>query len=236
MRFAFETPAPAVLVRASRATGEWVLRRRALDGGGWRFEIILNGRLLMDTADGSSEEALAEIGLRRCESRGALRVLVGGLGFGFTLRAVLRDPRVAAIDVVEIEPGLIDFLAAPEMAKELGHVGLREARVRLRIGNVRERIARAASCYDCILLDVDNGPKSPSAIGNEAIYTDPELRACSRALRPGGTLAVWSSEPATGALARLRAVFGDVEEQLMTVARDGRLLEYRILCSRRADR
>ncbi len=236
MRFAFETPAPAVLVRASRSTGEWVLRRRALASGERRFEIILNGRLLMDTADGSSEEALAEAGLRRCRKAGGLRVLVGGLGFGFTLRAVLRDLRVARVDVVEIEPALVDLLAAPEIARELAPLDLRDARVRLEVGNVRDRIGGEASSYDCILLDVDNGPGCPSAVGNEALYEEPELRACFRALEPGGTLAIWSSEPAPDALARMRAVFGEAEEMLVPAARDGYLLEYRILCSRRGGR
>ncbi len=189
----FDTPPPAVLVRTTRATGEWVLRRRALAGGGQRFEIILNGRLLMDTADGSSEEALAEAGLRRCGKAGGLRVLVGGLGFGFTLRAVLRDPRVAVVEVVEIEPALVELLA--EIEGELGPLGLRDARVRLEVGNVREWIARPSRSYDCILLDVDNGPEAVSAVGNEELYTEPVLRTCRSALEPGGALAIWSSEP-----------------------------------------
>jgi spermidine synthase len=233
MRFAFETPVAAVLVRADRRTGEWVLRRRVSAGGRTRLEIILNGRLLMDSADGSSEEALAEIGLGRCASDRALRVLVGGLGFGFTLRAVLREARVAAVDVVELEPALVELLAAPEIAEELGPLDLRDPRVRLEVGDVRERIALAESAWDCILLDVDNGPESLSAVGNEALYTEPGLRACRRALRPGGSLAVWSSEPAPACRARLAAVFGDVEERLVPVARDGRALEYRVLSSRR---
>lgn len=233
MRFAFETPVATVLVRAERPTGEWVLRRRVSTGGRPRLEMILNGRLLMDSADGSSEEALAETGLRRCARDGALRVLVGGLGFGFTVRAVLRDARVAAVDVVELEPALAELLAAPGIAEEIGPLDLRDPRVRLEVGDVRERIALAEGAWDCILLDVDNGPESPSAVGNEALYTEAGLCACRRALRPGGSLAIWSSEPAPRCRARLAAVFGDVEERLVPVARDGRALVYRILCARR---
>ena len=235
MRFPFETPSAAVLVRVDRPAGEWVLRRRETAGGRRRYEVILNGRLLMDTADGSSEEALAEIGLARCGGGRALRVLVGGLGFGFTLRAVLRDPRVAAVEVVELEPALAGFLATPEVAGELGPAGLEDSRVALRVADVRERIAAAEASWDCILLDVDNGPEAPSAAGNEALYTEAGLGACRRALRPGGALAIWSSEPTPGGLARMRAVFGEAEERLVPVARDGRTLEYRILCAARAD-
>lgn len=233
MRFAFETPSAAVLVRVVRPTGEWVLRRRALAGGRHRYEVILNGRLLMDTADGSSEEALAEAGLGRCGKKAELALLVGGLGFGFTLRAALRDARVAAVDVVEIEPALVDFLALPGIAEELGFLGLRDPRVRLLVGDVRDHVAKSVGAYDCVLLDVDNGPESPSAVGNEALYTEQGLRACLSALRPDGALAIWSSEPSPAALARLRSVFGEAEERLVPVTRDGRLLEYRILCARR---
>jgi spermidine synthase len=236
VRFAFETPLAAILFRAHRTTGEWVLRRRTPAGGSPRLELILNGRLLMDSADGTSEEALAEIGLRRCAGAGTLRVLVGGLGFGFTLRAVLRDARVAAVDVVELEPALGELLAAPGIAGDLGPPGLRDPRVRLEVGDVRERIARAEGAWDCILLDVDNGPESLSAVGNEGLYTEAGLRACRRALRPGGSLAIWSSEPAPACRARLAAVLGGAEERLVPVVRDGRALEYRILSARRRGR
>lgn len=235
MRFAFETPPAVILVRATRPTGEWVLRRRTLADGRHRYEVILNGKLLMDTADGSSEEALAEIGLGCCATPGERGVLVGGLGFSFTLRAALRDARVAAVDVVEIEPALLDFLASPGIAEELGFLGLRDPRVRLLVGDVRDHIAKATSAYDCILLDVDKGPESLSATGNEALYTEQGLRACRSALRPGGALAIWSSEPSSAALARLRSVFGEAEERLVPVTRDGRLLEYRIFCARRVE-
>lgn len=224
---------PAVLVRVDRPTGEFVLRRRTVAGGRPRYEVILNGRLLMDTADGTSEEALAEIGLGRCAAPAGLAVLVGGLGFGFTLRAALRDLRVASVDVLELEPALLDFLALPGIAEELDLRGLRDPRVRIAAGDVRDHVARSEGAYDCILLDVDNGPESLSAVGNEALYTEEGLRACRGALRPGGALAIWSSEPSPATLARLRTVFDEAEERLVPAVRDGRRLEYRILCARR---
>jgi spermidine synthase len=232
LRFPFETPLATVLVRVDRPTGEWVLRRRPA-GAGWRYEVILNGKLLMDSAGGESEAALAHVALARCGSVRALRVLVGGLGFGFTLRAALADPRVAAVEVVELEPALVDALAVPELAEELGPSGLGDPRVTLHQGDVRAHVAAKAGSFDCLLLDVDNGPGSLSAVGNEALYDEPGLRACRDALRPGGVLAIWSAEPAPDCLARLRAVFGDAEERRVPVRRDGRLLEDRILSARR---
>lgn len=233
VRFPFETPLATVLVRVDRPTGEWVLRRRPA-GAKRRYEVILNGKLLMESAGGESEAALAHVALARCEGARALRVLVGGLGFGFTLRAVLGDPRVVAVEVVELEPALVDALALPELAEELGPSGLGDPRVTLHLGDVRARIAAAAGSgsFDALLLDVDNGPGSLSAVGNGALYAEAGLRACRDVLGPGGVLAIWSADPAPDCLGRLSSVFGDAEERRVPVRRDGRLFEDHILSAR----
>ena len=231
VRFPFEPDPVTVLLRTSRPSGEWVLRRRALRGGGVRHELILNGKLLMDTADGTSERALAVHGLAACAGEG-LRVLVGGLGFGFTLAAALADPRVAHAEVVELEPALVAFLSAPGALDPLPSPALADARVRVQPGDVYERTQAACGEWDCLLLDVDNGPGSLSAVGNERLYAPAGLEACRRALRRGGVLAVWSSEPAPECLARMRKIFGDANERIVPVERDGRRLEHRVLVSR----
>lgn len=230
--FPFERPVPSVLVREDRPSGECVLRRRDGEAGTAVYELVLNGRLLMDTAEHASEEALAEIGLRQCLDRPRLEVMLGGLGFGFTLGAVLRDPRVARVDAIELEPALVAFLARPEIRRELGSPDLSDPRVAVLVGDVRERIAGACRDYDLVLLDVDNGPEAPSAVGNGALYTPAGLARCRRALRPGGALAIWSSEPAPACLRRLQAVFGNARESIVPVNRAGRNMGYRILTSR----
>lgn len=233
MRFAFERPHPRTLVRVQRPWGEWVLRSVALAGGGRRHEIFLDGRLLMDDADGPSEAALAEVALGLCARRAGLRVLVGGLGFGFTLAAVLRDGRVAAAEVVEIEPALVAFALSAAGEGSRGFPSLHDPRLRLRVGDVRARIARSTSRWDCLLLDVDNGPEAPSARGNAALYADEGLRACRRALAAGGVLAIWSAEPSPPCLERMYAVFGNAEDLAVPTVREGRHLEYHLLTSRR---
>jgi spermidine synthase len=229
----FEPPLPSVLVRVDRPSGECVLRRREDEEGSAVYELILNGRLLMDTVEQASEEALAEIGLRECQGRSRLEILVGGLGFGFTLRAVLRDPRVARVDVVELEPTLVELLGRPEVREELGAPDLADPRIAVHVANVRERIAAARGDYDLILLDVDNGPESLSAVGNSELYTPAGLGQCRVALRSGGVLAIWSSEPSPACLDEMRAVFGNARESIVTVARGGRSIAYRIFTSRR---
>lgn len=232
MRFAFEHSLPTVLVRVDRPTGECVLQRRVDADGGAVYELILNGKLLMDSAEHASEEALAELGLRACGDRGELHVLVGGLGFGFTLRALLREPRVARAVVVELEPLLVGFLARPDVRAELRGADLADPRVAGRVGNVRDAIVTAAGAYDLILLDVDNGPESLSAVGNQDLYSTAGLRQCGAALRPGGVLAIWSSEPAPACLTRLQACFADVREWIVPVERARRRIDYRIFTGR----
>ena len=224
---------PTVIVRVDRPTGECVLQRRSGADGDVVYELILNGKLLMDSAEHASEEALAEIGLRECGDRNDLQVLIGGLGFGFTLRALLREPRVARAVVVELEPLLLSFLARPEVRAELCTAEVTDPRVVLREGNVCEWIASASSEYELILLDVDNGPESLSAVGNANLYSEAGLRQCWAALRPGGVLAIWSSEPAPECLERLKACFEGVREWVVPVQRAQRRIDYRIFTGRR---
>ena len=225
---------PTVVVRVDRPTGECVLQKRAGAGGDVVYELILNGKLLMDSAEHASEEALAELGLRECGDRRELQVLIGGLGFGFTLRALLREPRVARAVVVELEPLLSSFLARPEIRAELRTADVTDPRVVLHEVNVREWIANASSEYELILLDVDNGPQSLSAVGNADLYSDAGLRQCRAALRPGGVLAIWSSEPAPECLDRLKAHFEGVREWIVPVQRAQRRIDYRIFTGRRS--
>jgi len=229
-RLPWEPPPRAVLVRLERPTGEWVLVRREEADGAAVYEIVLNGKLLMDTVERSSEEALASVALARCGGS-KLSVLVGGLGFGFTLAAVLREPRVARVDVVELEPTLASLLATPALRDELATADLRDPRVSVHTDDIRAWLARADGAYEAVLLDVDNGPESLSAAGNGALYTAAGLGQLRRAVRPGGVVAIWSSEPSPACLARMEAVFGNASEARIPVSRGERALEYRIFSS-----
>jgi spermidine synthase len=230
MKFAFEHALPSVLVRVERATGECVLQKRVEDKV--VYELILNGKLLMDSREHASEEALAEIGLGAC-SGDKLEVLVGGLGFGFTLQAVLRDERVARATVIELEPLLVSLLSRDDVRADMAVPDLTDPRVCVHEGNVRDWIAAvASSTYDLIVLDVDNGPESLSAVGNIDLYSEAGLRQCKAVLRCGGVLAVWSSEPAPQFLRSLAACFEDAREWIVPVDRDGRRIDYRIFTGR----
>ena len=167
------------------------------------FTIWIDGIELMSSRVHGSEEALAELALQRLGVRESPRVLVGGLGMGFTLARTLALVDAAAqVDVVELVPEVVHW-----NRDVLGHRTrhpLRDPRTNLILGDVVETIAAAKGRYDVMLLDVDNGPEGLSRPSNEHLYGDAGLVAARNALRPGGVLAVWSSWANPPFTARLR--------------------------------
>ncbi|HEY0330569.1 MAG TPA: spermidine synthase [Rhodopseudomonas sp.] len=189
--------------------GELRLLRR-----GAEFSIRLDGNELMNSRLGGSEEALATLAFARlagAPSKASPRILIGGLGMGFTLRAVLAAlPPDAAIEVAELVPAVIDW-ARGAMAEVFGD-SLADPRVRIITGDVGAAIRAGRLRYDAILLDVDNGPDGLSRTANDALYDAAGLRAAQQALRDGGVLAVWSSGPDPAFTRRLRQAGFAVEE------------------------
>lgn len=177
------------LARARTAAGDELLLRQR----GGVYEIRCNGYDLMSNRAHRSEEALARLAL--AETRAATpRILVGGLGMGFTLRAALdAAPRDARIIVAELLPEIIAWNRGP-LAPLAGRP-LEDARVQLREGDVAVLMEAEAGAYDAILLDIDNGPEAVLCDINSALFSARGLRKMRRALAPAGVLAVWSADP-----------------------------------------
>lgn len=197
---------PVVLDRVRTPRGELVLREA--DG---RFEVISNGVFLMDTSDGTSERLLVEAAVRRCAAA-APRLLIGGLGVGFSLRTAVSFAHVAAIDVVEIEPTVIDWNA--RYPRQLGGRAMDDPRVRVVAADLVTWLESTPDRYDAICLDIDNGPNWLVFDTNAAAYTAGGINVAHRCLRPGGVLAVWSASRDPGYEQRLRDRFGEVETLL----------------------
>lgn len=160
----------------ARHDDEWIVR--------------VDGRTLMSSRLHDSEEALAELALERSEQPD--RVLVGGLGLGFTLRAVLdRVEPDARVTVAELVPQLVSWNRTH--LAELHDHALDDPRCEVVVGDVLETIRQSSRAFDVILLDVDNGPVALSSAGNQRLYNDAGVRSCFQALAPGGVLAVWSA-------------------------------------------
>jgi spermidine synthase len=184
--------------------GELVLRR---DGA--HHEIVSNGVFLMDTRDGRSERELVRAAVR---GPGA-RVVIGGLGVGFSLAEALAL-EAAAVTVVEIEPAVVRWNRT-----HLGTAALDDPRVTVVVDDVARWLRAGDDGYDAVCLDVDNGPEWTVTDANAALYGDPGLDAVDRRLAPGGTLAVWSATASPAFEARLRARYATVEVVEIPVAR-----------------
>jgi len=186
--------------------GELRLMRR-----GTEFSIKLGQNELMNSRLSGSEQALATLACRRIQTRERPRMLIGGLGMGFTLRAALAvlGPK-AEIVVAELVPSVVAW-ARGEMAEMFGD-SLTDPRVTIRAEDVGQIIRSARAAYDTILLDVDNGPEGLTRESNDALYDLKGLTAARVALRAGGVLAVWSSEPHPRFTQRLRKAGFDVNE------------------------
>jgi spermidine synthase len=186
--------------------GELRLKQR-----GSEFSIMLGTIELMNSRLSGSEEQLARLSYERIRNRPRPHMLIGGLGMGFTLRAALAElPADARVCVGELVPAVVGWARGP-MAEVFGGC-LDDPRVTIREGDVGRLIQSAASAYDAILLDVDNGPEGLTRKANDDLYTVAGLRAARRALRPNGVLAVWSSAPDAGFTRRLRDAGFVVEE------------------------
>ena len=186
--------------------GELRLKRR-----GDEFAITLGSNELMNSRLSGSEESLATMVCARLRGRTTPRILIGGLGMGFTLRAALGAlPPDAHIVVAELVPAVVAWARGP-MAEIFGD-SLTDPRVSIREAEVGGLIRSGAAAFDAILLDVDNGPEGLTRKANDALYDLKGLSAAHAALRPGGVLAVWSSGPSPKFTARLRKAGFDVEE------------------------
>jgi spermidine synthase len=178
---------------------------------GDEFSMKLGQNELMNSRLSGSEEALATLACRRIESVKRPHLLIGGLGMGFTLRAALAVLGAdARIMVAELVPAVIAWARGP-LAELFGEC-LSDPRASIRQADVIAIIQSHAGAFDAILLDVDNGPEGLIRKANDALYDPGGLKAIRRALRPGGVLAVWSSEPNASFSKRLRDAGFGVDE------------------------
>lgn len=156
-----------------------------------------------------SEEALATLALGGLGKKP--RILIGGLGMGFTLaaaRAVL--PMDASIIVAELVPKIVTW--ASGHLRHLFGYSLEDPRVSIEVADVHDLIVEQPFGFDAILLDVDNGPDGLISLANERLYSAWGLRAARAALRPGGVFAIWSAYPDHSFAQQLRASGFGVEE------------------------
>ncbi|MEW2223177.1 spermidine synthase [Streptomyces sp. NPDC006990] len=226
------------LERRSGPYGEVVLRQR-----GAHFEIIANGCFLMDTSDGRSERLLVRAALDELSQGGedhagrtvtpsepadgpdrpaGPRLLIGGLGVGFSLAEAAAEPRWGRVTVVEREPAILDWHRGGPLSGISGPA-LADPRTELVEADLVAYVRRAAETgprFEALCLDIDNGPEWTVTDGNSTLYSPAGLTACRAALAPGGILAVWSAQPSSAFEGSLRnAGFCRVRTDEIPVAR-----------------
>ena len=208
---------PWKLLDTARIPGGGELR---LMQRGTEFSIKLGQNELMNSRLSGSEEALATLTCERLQGCKQPRLLIGGLGMGFTLRAALSklDANTRVV-VAELVPEVVAWARGP-MAEVFGD-SLNDPRVSIREKDVGLLIRAERSAFDAILLDVDNGPEGLSREANDALYNTSGLATAHGALRPGGVLAVWSSGPDPRFTQRLTRAGFDVDEIKTRASRKG---------------
>jgi spermidine synthase len=167
------------------------------------YVIRVNGVDLMSTRRYHSEEQLAEVACRPLQHAAEPHVLIGGLGFGFTLKAGLRAlPQDARVVVAEIVGEIIEWNRNPDYP--LAAAALADPRVELRHDDVANVLRQSRGVFDAIMLDVDNGAEALTTDGNAALYRLSGVKQAAAALRPGGRLVYWSADEDPGFAALLR--------------------------------
>ena len=173
------------------------------------YVILANGKSLMSSLMHGSEEALATLACPHLRTVEEPRVLVGGLGMGFTLRATLEVlPADAVVTVAELVPAVVEWNRGP--LGPLAGEPLKDKRVRVVVGDVGALLASSRREFDAILLDVDNGPAPFTADANAGLYDDRGLSAARGALKENGVLAIWSAWDNRKFVQRLRYAKFDV--------------------------
>jgi spermidine synthase len=177
---------------------------------GHELTIRVDNHELMSNRQHGSEDALAELAAARVGGRAGARVLIGGLGMGFTLAAALRSfGPDATVVVAELVPVIVAWNEG--LVGEVAGRPLEDPRASVHVGDVAALIRQPPAPWDAILLDVDNGAAGLTRRSNDGLYDPAGLAAAWSALRPGGVLAVWSASEEPAFMRRLRAAGFAVE-------------------------
>lgn len=191
--------------------GELLLRRVDDD-----FEVIANGVFLMDTRNGESERLLVSVAADMVPGRA--RMLIGGLGVGYSLRAALDHSGVGEIVVVEREAAVIEWNRTGPL-RSVHNDALTDNRVTVVEADLVKWMSETEERFDAVCLDIDNGPQWTVTEGNARLYEHSGLDVLAERLRPGGVLAVWSAEPSPAFTRRLKARFNEVQVLKVPVPR-----------------
>lgn len=180
-------------------SGKWTLRERDAE-----FMVQVDGKILLTSRRHGNEAVLARIGCARLDTHRP-HVLIGGLGFGFTLRAALDElPPDAKVTVCELSPAVVEWCRGA-LAERNGHA-LEDPRVEVEVADIQRVLSKHRGAFDVALLDLENGPFPVSVQDDATLYSVGGLSSVRASLKKPGRLAVWSGGQHPGFNKRLREV------------------------------
>ncbi|KMK78129.1 spermidine synthase [Alkalihalobacillus pseudalcaliphilus] len=193
---------PKVIERCTSSRGELQLQQRDE-----HFEIIYNGTFLMATYNGESERVLVQAITEKLMKPSKL--LIGGLGVGFSLEEALKSDQVIRVDVLEIEKAIIDW--NERYLKKMNKAALQDPRTNIIHADLIEHIIKTDEKYDGVCLDIDNGPDWTVVEMNDGLYSTKGILALKRIIAKGGYLSFWSATKSSHFVDKLKGHFKHVE-------------------------
>jgi len=211
---------------------EIALRRRTSPCGGLHYEVVVNGTFLFSTYNRDSERTLARLAIYPVlTSSKALHVLIGGLGIGYTLQAILEYKEVHSVTIVEKEKIIVDWCKT--YFGPYNGFSIEDPRVSVVDGDFLSFIRSTRITYDSVCLDLDNGPDWLVWEENRALYVEPGLKEIKNVMKPGGRLGIWSSSKANLFESKLSRVFKNSSVHTISTTEMGRYIEYYIYTATR---
>ena len=176
----------------------------------WVTEVTLNHEFLMSSLHTDSERALAQLAIDRAIGED-LRVLVGGLGLGYTAAAALESPRVTSVEVIELLPQVIDWMKSGLIP--LSESLQKDDRIKVTESDIYAHLLSEPNehRWDVILIDVDHSPEDQLAASDQGFYSRVGLASAAKHLHGNGVIALWSYEGNQPLEDAMRYVFTDVE-------------------------
>ena len=173
--------------------------------GGKQYEVVMNGVFIMASYNRLSSAALVNMAMDRLKAREDVQVLVGGLGMGLSAAAALSFSSVSRVDVVELEPLIVDWNRT--WFADLNRHCLDDPRINIVVADFHDYVTNTAERYDLVCLDIDNGPEMLVRETNERVYSPGFLRMIRKIVKPDGVFSLWAYTRDEDLVRAMAAVF-----------------------------
>ena len=222
------------LIAEQRNKGSELQLWKSIMGGNSEYELVVNGVFIMATYNRLSSELLVRNGIKKAVPEEKLKVLIGGLGMGFSVKEAGLFPCVDRIDVVEIEPTIAIWNRA--YLKDVNKNCLEDHRVNVNIADFYQFVMNASHKYHIICMDIDNGPMMLAKESNHRVYRKGFFQRIYDILKPGGVFGVWSCNPDQNLIREGECIFPECNMETVWEEHQGRQVPYYLYYYRRGEK